>query len=219
MEQVLLLLFTVFTHISQSNTTPLPVSVCLIGDVQAQYDQQYDPRTLMGTYTMINKTGLTLDEEIVDTTTPIYKHSHYFNSTQVEFLDQHEYLFSSYEYLFKAKHIGEGNGWVISDTLPTGSDSARIRFTCFQESLFNCIYYKWFGGYNSYEYSIPKIKVLGGDCTEEMCLKNLTIQLMASGDINKLNPQPGAYSKLDGEFYRLFDNQTRRYQWINKRNN
>eukprot|EP01084_Bolivina_argentea_P207976 354734_1 len=185
-----------------------PGSVCLIGDVQADYDSQRDPRTLMGTYRRITASGVEFDEEIVDTSAPIYEHSYFGNDTGEVAQDQ---------YLFKAKGIGATNGWALSETLPDSVSTVTVLLTCFQDSLFDCIYNKWFWGYNKYQYPIPAFKVLGGDCKEKLCLQNLTIQLKPDAEINPLNPQPGDYSKLDGEFYRQLDVTTGNYEWINKR--
>ena len=135
-----------------------PPEVCIIGDTQADYDSQRDPRTLMGTYTEIDYTGLTFDEKIVDTSAPIYEHVYSANNTA----DQ-----GNQQYLFKVKEIGsDGNqfGWSLSETLPLDGETMTIFLTCFQDSLFDCKYTKWFWGYNKYEYAIPTLKVLGGEC-------------------------------------------------------
>eukprot|EP01084_Bolivina_argentea_P218459 370726_1 len=155
--KVILLLEILCISNSISNVI-YPPTVCVIGDVQADYDQQRDPRTLMGTYTSFDPTGIQIDEQVVDISTPIYKHS-FFGETGDVAQDQ---------YLFKAKGIGATNGWALSETLPDSVSTVTVLLTCFQDSLFDCIYNKWFWGYNQYAYPIPTLKVLGGDCREGM---------------------------------------------------
>eukprot|EP01084_Bolivina_argentea_P264213 447470_1 len=112
-----------------------PSSVCVIGDVQADYDSQRDPRPLMGTYRRITASGEEFDEEIVDISAPIYEHSYFGNDTGEVAQNQ---------YLFKVKDIGETNGWALSETLPVSTSTVSVFLTCFQDSLFDCIYNKWF---------------------------------------------------------------------------
>ena len=114
-----------------------PNEVCVNGDVQADYETARDPRTLMGTYTKLNMSGLTFDESIVDISAPIY---------------QHEY-----------EGVGT-SGWSLSETLPLTCQAVVVFLTCFEDNLFDCQYYKWWWGYNKYEYSIPFLKVMGNEC-------------------------------------------------------
>ena len=111
-----------------------------------------DPRTLMGTYTKINNitiNGLDLDTSIVDTSAPIYQH-----------IPEIDIDTGSASFIFKAIEVG----WVISKTIPALGETATADMTCFEDDLFDCQYYKWYWGYNQYEYSIPTIKIMGDEC-------------------------------------------------------
>ena len=136
-----------------------PNKVCVIGDVQADYNPQRDPRTLMGTYVEIDDTGLTFDETIVDTSAPIYEHIYQGNITS----DQ-----ANNQYLFKVQNIGAdgaSSGWSLSETLPVVGETVTVFLTCFEDSLFKCVYNQWFWGYNKCKYAIPTLKVLAGQCS------------------------------------------------------
>ena len=82
------------------------------------------------------------DTSLIDQSIPIYKHTTEINTIS--------------SYIFKIINVG----FVISDTLST----ADVFMTCFQDNLFKCLYYQWYWGYNKYEISIPKIKVMGNQC-------------------------------------------------------
>merc|ERR1719491_726546 len=93
-----------------------PASVCVIGDVQVDYNKARDPRTLMGTYTRVDLTTInsTLDTTIVDLTAPIYEHINFGsgpNNTLPSGTQQAQYL-------YKVPAIGENGGWALSETLP-----------------------------------------------------------------------------------------------------
>jgi hypothetical protein len=171
--------------------------VCVLGDVQEQYNSTRDPRVLMGNYLEFNSSNVTYDEDVVDTSVPIYEHINFAEETGTD----------KQIYLFKVNDVGDSGGWVLSATLPLSGVDISVYMTCFQESLFDCLYSKWFWGYNKYEYAIPTLKVNGGECASGLCLQNLTIQL--SND--------PTYEALDGEFNRSYDNDTGRYQWRNLR--
>jgi len=168
-----------------------------MGDVQADYDSSRDPRVLMGNYQEYISNA-TYDEDVVDTTVPIYEHINFANETGT----------GEDVYLFKVKEVGDDGGWVLSPTLPLEStDLISVYLTCFQSSLFDCVYNKWYWGYDKYEYPIHTLKVNGGQCALELCLQNLTLQLSTDN-----------YTYLHGEFNRSLDiNGTGRYTWTNQR--
>eukprot|EP01083_Nonionella_stella_P273823 929138_1 len=179
-----------------------PNAVCVIGDVQAQYDSSRDPRTLMGTYHAINR-SIAFDEQIVDTSAPIYEHFYFGNNTGD--VGQQQYLFK----------IKKPVGWALSETLPEPEVTITVFLTCFSSSLFDCGYDRWWWGYNKFDYRMDEMEVKGGECKGAMCLRNLTIQ-MKSNEVIAADPPNGpdeSFSKLDGEYHRTWDNQTDRYEW------
>eukprot|EP01083_Nonionella_stella_P261638 890589_1 len=157
-------------------------AVCVIGDVQGNYDSSCDPRTLMGTYTSISNSGKAFDEQFMD----------------ISSYDPRQYLFK----------IKEPTGWVLSESLPQTdiNITSTVSATCFEDSLLDCGYDKWFWGYNrsDHEVTVETMHVLEGQCSGFICLRNLTIQLKSDGS---------RFAKLDGEYNRSWDHTTDRYQW------
>lgn len=132
-----------------------PPSVCVTGDVQELYDNQRDPRLVMGNYQEFNSNA-TYDEDLVDTSVPIYRHINFASETNTV----------KDVYLYRVSQVGDEGGWVIAPELPLDSTSTvSVYLTCFQSSLFDCQYTKWFWAYNKYEYAIPTLKVIGGECS------------------------------------------------------
>ena len=131
-----------------------PPSVCVLGDVQEEYDSSRDPRVLMGNYLELSSSNGTYDQDLVDTSVPVYEHINFAEETGTD----------KQIYLFKVKNVGDDGGWVLSATLPLEGVDISVYLTCFQESLFDCLYTKWFWGYDKYEYAIPTLKVNGGEC-------------------------------------------------------
>ena len=155
----LLIKLFIISSISASSSIIYPKRVCVIGDVQADYSSARDPRTLMGTYTQLDDINSTFDESIVDTSSPIYEHVYQGVVTG----EQQKKT----QYLFKVRDIGtdgSSTGWSLSETLPISGQVVTVFLTCFEDSLFDCIYNQWFWGYDKREYAIPTLKVLGGQC-------------------------------------------------------
>eukprot|EP01083_Nonionella_stella_P060245 157435_1 len=166
-----------------------PPAVCLIGDVQAQYESSaVDPRYAMGTYRAINPT-LTVDEQIVNISAPIYERFHFDDTEDV----------GPSMYLFK---MNTPDGWALTETLPESGVFSTVSLSCLSSSLFDCGRGQWWWGLNTFTYKTEVLKVKDGECSGVMCLRNLTLQLSGDG-----------VKKLDGEYLRSWDNETNRYQW------
>ena len=233
---LLLLISIIIFNISSS--VIYPRSVCVIGDVQADYSNTRDPRTLMGTYNQINQNiynNLIFDESIVDISSPIYQHIYdgVVSSQQ-----------QKTQYLFKVKDIGadgKSKGWSLSEILPI-TDQPFIAFlTCFEDSLFDCVYNQWFWGYDKREFAIPTLKVLGGPCQSFVFYNFFVLKVnVIDGDKThihiyvftyihiyianmclknltiQLKSNPDSFSKLAGEFYLSNETKEGRPKWINK---
>ena len=116
------------------------------------YCRERDPRTLFGTYNKIDDIGnYTFDTSLIDQSIPIYQHT-----TEINPDDD-----ATKSYIFKIINVG----FVLSETLPLEGTTITVFMTCFEDNLFECQYYKWYWGYNKYEFSIPKVKVMGNQCS------------------------------------------------------
>ena len=142
---VLLIFLEIFLCESQDD------SICLIGNnlygsVQTAFDAGRDPRTLFGTFYKIDPYNYesTLD---VDFDSGIYKHSNYNEDES--------------NYIFRVIDIG----WVVTENAsPNVATTEKVKLTCFEDEITDCIQYRWFWGYDSNQYPLLTVQVTNNDC-------------------------------------------------------
>eukprot|EP01084_Bolivina_argentea_P047294 87139_1 len=201
MTKITLLLF--FINFILTICQSQPSKICFMGDsnygdLSQPFISNQDPRTLMGTFTQMTITNTESDLDI-DFNLPIYKHTNYRESES--------------NYIFKINI-----GWVLTaNAAPNTASIDKIKLTCFEDNIIDCIKYRWFWGYNSNEFPILPVGITTGKCNTNICMDNFEMTIETENSVNTYTLNGFLTSKSPSEPCELDINVciSNRTYWIN----